>query len=148
MLYYYPKVLPLRINKNRLVNSKDTRVSSYTQTTLYSQEGIYHIKKGKLYTVHFNDSLNSVKNIINNDEYISDTSDIVLSLSQKLPYEFIKQDIMVTVYEKGSVKMVIEEAEEAKEAKDKLMNMYFEVKNNDIYGVHEDINELMKYAKS
>jgi hypothetical protein len=142
MLYYYPKVLPLRINKNRLVNSKDTRVSSYTQTTLYSQEGIYHIKKGKLYTVHFNDSLNSVKNIINNDEYISDTSDIVLSPSQKLPYEFIKQDIMVTVYEKGSVKMVIEEA------KDKLMHIYFEVKNNDIYGVHEDINELMKYAKS
>jgi len=142
MLYYYPKILPLRINKNRLVNSKDTRVSSYTQTTLYSQEGIYHIKKGKLYTVHFNDSLNSVKNIINNDEYISDTSDIVLSPSQKLPYEFIKQDIMVTVYEKGSVKMVIEEA------KDKLMHMYFEVKNNDIYGVHEDINELMKYAKS
>ena len=142
MLYYYPNILPLRINKNRLVNSKDTRVSSYTQTTLYSQEGIYHIKKGKLYTVHFNDSLNSVKNIINNDEYISDTSDIVLSPSQKLPYEFIKQDIMVTVYEKGSVKMVIEEA------KDKLMHMYFEVKNNDIYGVHEDINELMKYAKS
>ena len=142
MLYYYPKILPLRINKNRLVNSKDTRVSSYTQTTLYSQEGIYHIKKGKLYTVHFNDSLNSVKNIINNDEYISDTSDIVHSQSQKLPYEFIKQDIMVTVYEKGSVKMIIEEA------KDKLMNMYFEVKNNDIYGVHEDINELMKYAKS
>ena len=142
MMYYYPKILPLRINKNRLVNSKDTRVSSYTQTTLYSQEGIYHIKKGKLYTVHFNDSLNSVKNIINNDEYISDTSDIVLSPSQKLPYEFIKQDIMVTVYEKGSVKMVIEEA------KDKLMHIYFEVKNNDIYGVHEDINELMKYAKS
>lgn len=142
MLYYYPKILPLRINKNRLVNSKDTRVSSYTQTTLYSQEGIYNIKKGKLYTVHFNDSLNSVKNIINNDEYISDTSDIVLSPSQKLPYEFIKQEIMVTVYEKGSVKMVIEEA------KDKLMHIYFEVKNNDIYGVHEDINELMKYAKS
>ena len=142
MLYYYPKVLPLRINKNRLVNSKDTRVSSYTQTTLYSQEGIYHIKKGKLYTVHFNDSLNSVKNIINNDEYISDTSDIVLSPSQKLPYEFIKQDIMVTVYEKGSVKMIIEET------KDKFMHMYFEVENNDIYGVHEDINELMKYAKS
>ena len=142
MLYYYPTILPPKINKSKLQNLKYTNFTSYTQTILYSDEGIFQIKSGKLYTVHFNDSSSSHKVVINNDEYISDTSDIILSPCQKLPFDFIKKKYDVTSYEKGSIKMIVQEY------KNELKHLYFEIKNNNIYGIHDDIKELIKCAKS
>ena len=142
MLYYYPKSLPTKINKDRLENLKSIKSSSYTEIYLYSNEGIYLIKKNKLYMTHFNDSNNSVKVIINEDEYISDTSDVVLTPCSKLPYSFIKKEMSITSYEKGSIKMILQECNNS------LEHIYFEIKNNDIYGIHDDIKELFQYAKS
>ena len=59
-MHYYPTILP-HVNKSKLERYK--KYSSPT-TMLYSNEGMFQVKSGKLYQVHFKDDENSVQKIL------------------------------------------------------------------------------------
>lgn len=134
-MYYYPVSLPGKINKDKLQAIKETR---YKTQMLYSKEGIFQLKKGRLYRVHYTDDCASKKITIGNTKYLCDRSETKLTESYKIPYNFIRKEIAVTCYEVGSVKMYIEEH------KDRLSQIYFYVSDSNIYGVENDIQDLMR----
>ena len=135
MLYYYPSEIPKHVDKTKLDGISN---KTYRTTMLYSNEGMFQIQKGKLYSVHFNDDIDSKKITIDNKEYMSDKTEIIWKLCDKLPYEFLRRDINVFCYEKGSIKMYLEESDNS------IIHMYFFVKDSNIHGIHDDIQELMR----
>ena len=135
MLYYYPSEIPNHVDKTKLNHISN---KTYSTTMLYSNEGMFQIQKGKLYSVHFNDDITSKKIKIDNKEYITDETEIQWKPCNKLPYDFLRKDITVNCYEKGSIKMYLEEFNNC------VIHMYFFVKDRNIHGIHEDIQELMR----
>lgn len=134
MLYYYPKEFPRTIDKNKLNTMK---YHKYNSIMLYSNEGMFQVRKGKIYSIHFDDDTNSKTIRLENVDYVVDKTEIKWTPSEKLPYEFIRKDTDVTCYECGSVKFYIEESN------NKIIHMYFFVKDEKIYGVHNDIQDIM-----
>jgi len=135
MLYYYPTQIPVSIDKSKLNTLKN---HTYTTTLLYSSEGMFQIRKGKLYSVHFEDDNDSKTVKLGDVNYIVDKSNIKWSSVDKLPYDFIRKDTNVTCYEKDSLKFYIEETE------NKISHMYFFVKDPNFYGINNDIIEFMR----
>jgi hypothetical protein len=136
-MHYYPLILPY-INKSKLVKFKKYSAKS---TLLYSDEGLFQVKGGKLYQVHFIDDENSFKKKLGTHEFMCDDSKIEWSLCNKLPYEFERRDIINHCYEKGSLKLYLEEFE------GNIVNLYFYVKDIQIYGIEDDIIEMLTCAK-
>ena len=136
-MHYYPLILPY-INKSKLEKFK-----KYTARTtlLYSDEGMFQIKGGKLYQVHFVDDENSFRKKLGSCEFICDDSKIEWTPSNKLPYEFDRRDTINHCYEKGTLKLYIEECE------GRIEHIYFYVKDTQIYGIEEDIMEMLSCAK-
>ena len=134
-MYYYPVSLPEKINKDKLQGIK---VSNYKTCMLYSSEGIFQIKKGRIYRVHYTDDCSSKKITIGKTKYVCDRSETKWTESHKIPYKFVRKELAVTCYEVGSVKMYIEEC------KEKVSHIYFYVSESNIYGVENDIQELMR----
>ena len=136
-MYFYPTVLP-NLNRKKL---KSLEKYSSQSTLLYSDEGLFQVKNGKLYQVHFIDDENAKRKNIGTNNFICDNSEIKWTSSNKLPFSFKRKDIMVYCYEKGSVKLYIEEDNE------KPSNVYFYVKDESIYGIEDDIAQMMECAK-
>lgn len=137
-MYYYPKILPI-INLSKLNEIKHRKSET---TMLYSSEGLFQIRKGNLYQVHFLDSIQSEKRKINAVEYICDDSIISWSPSHKLPFEFNRSDIIEFCYEYGSVKFYVHQCE------GKIIHAFFYIKDDNIYEIEEDIANLMARAQS
>ena len=133
-MHYYPVILP-NINKNKL-----TRFKKYSAETtmLYSDEGLFQVKTGKLYQVHFIDDNNSYKKKIGPVQFICDNSQIKWSPSNKLPYNFVRKDIMVNCYEKNSIKLYIEETN------GKPTHIYFYIKDTSLHEIENEIEEILK----
>ena len=108
---------------------------------LYSNEGMFQVKSGKLYQVHFKDDENSVQKKIGNHKFICDNSLITWTPSNKLPYKFIRKDLMLSCYVNGSLKMYIEETE------GKVTHLYFYVKDTNIYNIEEEISDMIELMK-
>ena len=136
-MYFYPTVLS-NINKKKL---KPLEKYSSRSTMLYSDEGLFQIKNEKIFQVHFIDDVRAKCMKIGDNNFVCDDSEINWTQSNKLPYSFKRKDIMVYCYEKGSVKMYIEEV------KDQTNHVYFYVKAQNIYGVEDDIAEMMERGK-
>ena len=138
-MHYYPTILP-HVNKSKLERYK--KYSSPT-TMLYSNEGMFQVKSGKLYQVHFKDDENSVQKNIGKCKVICDNSYITWTPSNKLPYDFIRKDVTVNCYVNGSLKMYIEETD------GKVSHLYFYVKDTNIYNIEEEIADMLELcAKS
>lgn len=135
MVYYYPLSFPNAIDKNSLGLFKQ---HTYLSTMLYSNEGIFKIKKNKLYTIHFIDDNCPINTTIDDITYYIDKSIIQYTLCNKLPYDFIKKDMVVTCYDGGSVKLYIEEKD------NEIHQIYFDVKDENIYEIQEEISNLMR----
>lgn len=140
-MFYYPDIkLPGNINDSKL-QSIDHKC--YKITMLYSSEGIFQVKNAKLWSVFYLDDDNNntiTKTTIDNIDYVTDKSDIKFKISNKIPYEFTRRDLNITEYSKGSVTLYIERTI----GDDKVTNLYFNIKNQNIYGIHDDIKELMR----
>ena len=134
-MYYYPVSVPEKINKNKLQGIK---VSNYKTSMLYSSEGIFQLKKGRIYRVHYTDDSSSKTIMIGKTKYVCDRSETKWTESHKIPYQFVRKEITATCYEVGSVKMYIEED------KEKVSHIYFYVSDINIYGIENDIQELMR----
>ena len=138
-MHYYPTILP-HVNKSKLERYK--KYSSPT-TMLYSNEGMFQVKSGKLYQVHFKDDENSVQKNIGKCKVVCDNSYITWTPSNKLPYDFIRKDITVNCYVNGSLKMYIEECG------GNVTHLYFYVKDTNIYNIEEEIGNMLELcAKS
>lgn len=135
MLYYYPKEFPRQVDKSKLDSMK---FHKYNAVMLYSNEGMFQVRNGKIYSVHFQDDTNSKTIILDGLNYVVDKTEIKWTPSEKLPYDFIRKDTSVTCYECGSIKFYIEERN------DKVIHMYFFIKDEKIYGVHNDIQDIMR----
>jgi hypothetical protein len=135
MVYYYPVSIPNSIDKKSFTTLKQ---NTYTSTMLYSNEGIFQIKKNKLYAIHFSDDEYPKNITIDDIKYSTDKTITHMTPCNKLPYDFIEKDILVTCYEVGSVKLYIEEED------DEISNLYFDVKDENIYGIQEDVSNLMR----
>lgn len=135
-MHYYPQILP-HVNKSKLEKFK--KYSSPT-IMLYSNEGLFQVKSGKLYQVHFKDDHNSVEKKIGQNRFVCDNSEIIWTPSNKLPYDYERKDVLLNCYVKGSLKMYVEET------KGKVSHVYFYVKDPSLYGIEEEINELLNLA--
>lgn len=133
-MHYYPTILP-HVNRSKIEKYK--KYSSPT-TMLYSNEGLFQVKSGKLYQVHFKDDENSSEKRINGVRFVCDNSEVKWTPSNKLPYHYVRKDITLSCYENGSLKLYIEEE------KGKTTHMYFYVKNTNLYGIEEEISEMFK----
>lgn len=133
-MHYYPCILP-HINKSNL-----TKYKKYTASTtmLYSNEGLFQVKSGKLYQVHFKDDASSCKKKIGQTQFICDNSAISWTPSNKLPYDYLRKDITSHCYENGSLKLYIEEYE------GKINHIYFFVKDTSIYKIEEEIAAMVE----
>jgi hypothetical protein len=137
-MYIYPCNLP-KVNKKKLSHFKS---HTYTSSMLYSTEGLFMIKKNKLCQLHFKDDTQAIKKRIMDTDFIYDDSEIQYSNSHKIPYEFIRRDIIVTCYDMGSIKCYMEETDGI------LSHLYFRISDKNIFGIEEDINEFIQCAKS
>ena len=139
-MHYYPFTLP-HINLDNL-RRKNIKHYKNNLTLLHSSEGHFQVRKGQIFQVHFNDDENSVKKNINGMDFICDSSTVVWTPSNKLPYEFIRKEITETCFELGSVKFYIHDEN------GKIVHCYFSIKDNQIHDIEEDISHLMKCAQA
>jgi len=137
MVFYYPITIPEFINKNKL-NIENH--STYNVIMMYSVEGIFEVKKDKLSAIHFIDDEQSRIMVIDNIKYRTDNSKIKRKKCNKLPHKYIQKNIVVTCYQKGSVGLYIEMSPDD----GKISQLYFVVRDDNIYGIHDDIQELMR----
>jgi len=140
-MHYYPCILT-HINTEKLRAKKNVKCHKSETTLLYSSEGMFQLRKGQLYQVHFQDDENSEKRRINGIDYICDKSNIIWTPCNKLPYDFERRDITEICFERGSVKFYINECG------GKLVNCFFSIKSQDILDIEEDIAELMACAQA
>lgn len=136
---YYPTLLPY-VNIEKL-KSKNIKSKVSSTTMLYSPEGIFQIRNGQLYQVHFKDALENTKCKIKGVEYIRDDSEIIWTPSSKLPYNFERRDITETCFERGSVKFYV-----LKNNEQKMTHCYFQIKDPNILDIEKDIGEMMSLA--
>ena len=136
-MHYYPTILP-HVNKSKLEMYKNYSSST---TMLYSNEGLFQVKSGKLYQVHFKDDERYIKKNIGKYKFVCDNSSITWKPSNKLPYEFIRKDIIVNCYVNGSIKMYIEECD------GNVSHVYFYVKDSNIYNIEEEISNMVELMK-
>lgn len=131
MFYYYPFTLPV-LDLNKIYNFCDKKEKI---TRLYSDEGVYEIKNSKLFKIHCIDDESHGKQVnIGSSKFIIDSSKIKLIPSHKIPYNFEKREF--TLYKKGRMTIEINNS--------KITHLYFMVESPDIYGVEEEIINLMK----
>ena len=137
-MYFYPEKIPL------IDISKIKHLKKYTNNTtmLYSSEGLFQIKSGKLLKVHFNDDKNTFKKCIGSTNFICDNSDIIWTPCNKIPYNFKKKEIVVNCYEKGNAKLYLELIN------DRINHIYFYIKDPSLYGTENDIIDILKCAKN
>jgi hypothetical protein len=140
-MHYYPCILPY-INTDKLKAKKNVKCHKSETTMLYSSEGMFQIRKGQLYQVHFQDDEHSEKRKINGVDYVCDNSNIVWSSCNKLPYDFERRDITELCFERGSVKFYVNEC------KGKIIHCFFSIKSQNILDIEQDIAELMACAKA
>ncbi len=140
-MHYYPSILP-HINIDKLRAKKNIKCHKSETTMLYSSEGMFQIRKGQLYQVHFHDDENSEKCRINGVDYICDKSKIIWSPSNKLPYDFERRDITELCFERGSVKFYVNLWN------GKIIHCFFSIKSLDILDIEQDIAELMACAQA
>lgn len=131
MYYYYPLSLPvLDLDKIERYCDKKEKI-----IRLYSDEGIFQVKKSKIFRIHYiDDETNGKRMKVGKWDFVSDDSKIILNLSNKIPYNFEKREF--TIYKKGLMTIEIQ--------KSKVANMYFTVDSPEIHGIEEDIINCMK----
>lgn len=137
MVFYYPVTIPEFINKNKL-NVENH--NSYNVIMMYSEEGIFEVKKDKLSAIHFIDDEQSRSLVIDSIKYRVDNSILKRKRCNKIPHKYIQKNIVVTCYQVGSVKLYIEEGRDD----GKISQLYFVVRDDSVYGIHDDIQELMR----
>lgn len=135
-MYLHPATIP-QINQKKIDKTKH---KSETIIKLFSNEGIYQIKNNKLYKIYYIDDENSNSSItINSQQFIVDNSELKYIHSNKIPFNYKKQRLLVTTYETSNCKMIIE-TDDSK----KIVNMYFSIKDPSVYEFKNEIKNFLE----
>lgn len=136
-MYYYPVTIP-KVNIMKLKHNPQVKHKTYKTTMLYSNEGIFQIRDNHLFRTYFDDDdTGGEMKKINGVELVWDKTKVHWIPTNKIPYNYEKREISISVFEKPAVKMYVEEY------KGRFNHIYFYVKTPGVYGVDEEIAEFL-----